>query len=258
MKSAKLGQNFLVNRSLAQKIAEAALPVEGPLVEIGPGKGILTESLLNNLSAASHPRLTAIEIDNHLADKLQERFPEDLDIIRQDVLKLRLYEVFPELRVDLVGNIPYYISKDLGDWLIANHSCINKGVFMLQKEFVDKLIRMKQSPQSLMFDYLFQSRILFDVSPGSFNPPPKVTSSVFRFVHRPSAPAEGIDIISFYRLLKISFQNRRKTILNNLSPGYPKQTVFATLTSLDIPPTIRAEQLSLQNFLELYLNLKGD
>jgi len=257
MKSAKLGQNFLINRSVAQKIAEAAVPFAGAPIEIGPGNGILTELLLKKLPQ-SHPKLTVVEIDRQLADQLQERFPEELDIIRSDVLKLRLDEAFPRGPVDLVGNIPYYISKDLADWIIANHTHIKKGVFMLQKEFVNKLIRTKHSPQSLMFDYLFDSRVLFDVSPGSFNPLPKVKSSVFHFTSRPDIPEEGIDIPSVYRLLKISFQNRRKTILNNLSPHYPKQTLTTILTILNIPPNSRAEQLPLQNFLQLFRELRKD
>ena len=255
MKSAKLGQNFLVNRSIATKIVDAVLPVAGNPIEIGPGKGILTERLLQKRSP-SDPKLTVIEVDPQLADQLQERFPQDLNIIRQDVLTLNVDETFPKEPLTLVGNLPYYISKDIADWLIAHHHRVEKGVFMLQKEFVDKLVRVKQSPQSLMFSYLFDARVLFNVSPGSFNPSPKVFSSVFQFIHRWNIPEADINPQSLYRLLKISYQNRRKTLQNNLSPHYSKLTVTTALTHLDIPPTTRAEQLSLKKFLDLYRQLE--
>jgi 16S rRNA (adenine1518-N6/adenine1519-N6)-dimethyltransferase len=255
MKSAKLGQNFLVNRSIAQKIVDAAIPFIGHPIEIGPGKGILTELLLPKRSPAD-PKFTVIEIDPKLADKLQERFPNEISIIREDILKLDIEKAFPQQRLTLVGNLPYYISKEIADWLITNHSRVHKGVFMLQKEFVDKLIRTKKSPQSLMFSYLFDARVLFNVSPGSFNPAPKVFSSVFHFTHRPNIPEPTIDPQNLYRLLKISYQNRRKTLQNNLSPHYPKPLLTTTLSNLHIPPTTRAEQLPLQKFLELFRELQ--
>lgn len=255
MKSAKLGQNFLVNRSIAAKIVDAVMPFTGHPIEIGPGKGILTERLLQNRSL-SDPKLTVIEVDSQLADQLQERFSQDLNIIRQDVLTLNVDEAFPQEPLTLVGNLPYYISKDIADWLIAHHHRVGKGVFMLQKEFVDKLVRVKQSPQSLIFSYLFDARVLFNASPGSFNPPPKVFSSVFQFIHRRNIPEADINLQSLYHLLKISYQNRRKTLQNNLSPHYSKLTITAALTRLDIPPTTRAEQLPLQKFLDLYRQLE--
>lgn len=251
MKSAKLGQNFLVNRSVAGKIVDAAIPFEGRLIEIGPGKGILTELLLQQRIPATST-LTVVEVDPHLADQLQRRFPQDLSIISEDILNINPGEVFPQEKLTLIGNLPYYISKDIADWLITHHTHIHKGVFMLQKEFVDKLIRVKHSPQSLMFDYLFESRVLFNVSPGSFNPAPKVFSSVFRFTLRPHIPEKEVNPSALYHLLKISYQNRRKTLLNNLSPHYPKQSLINILDDLHIPVTTRAEQLPPQKFQELF------
>ncbi len=255
MKETQLGQHFLVNHRLAEKIVRAFLPAEGHIVEIGPGSGILTE-LLIQYRRGGDPPVTAIELDPDLCQKLADRHPQGLNIINKDILDIPLESLFPDSPVSLIGNLPYYISKDIIDWIILNHPQIRKGVVMLQREFVDKLHGRPPNPRSLIFQYLFDAETLFDVSPGSFSPPPKVKSTVFRFQKKTTPPKPPIDIPTFYAFLKKCFRHRRKTLLNNLLPHYPRDTITQALHQYHISPTTRPEKLQLNDFLNIYSALE--
>jgi 16S rRNA (adenine1518-N6/adenine1519-N6)-dimethyltransferase len=252
MRKAKLGQHFLVNRSIVEKMAHKFLPVEGPILEIGPGKGILTQYLLNSCPGS---KITAVELDNTLFCELKNRFSESIDILNRDVLHVDLYELFPgeDEGVNVIGNVPYYISKELMDWVIAHHKKIKKGMFMMQKEFANKFISPINA-QSILFGWLFQVEKLFDVQPGSFSPQPGVKSSVFLFERIISPMEKDIDAMDFYRFLKQCFRNRRKTLFNNLGTSYDTKTLGAIFEKLRINPKVRAEQLTLKDFLGMYRN----
>lgn len=245
-----MGQHFLVNRHIAEKIARAFLPVEGPILEIGPGKGILTQHLLNRCPG-SH--ITVVELDYTLFCELKNRFSESIDILNQNILHVDLYELFPGEgeAVNVIGNVPYYISKELMDWVIARHKKIRKGMFMMQKEFVNKFISPTNA-QSLVFGLLFQVEKLFDVQPGSFSPQPKVKSSVFLFERILSPIEKDIDVRDFYDFLQQCFRNRRKTLFNNLGALYDTKTLAEIFEKLRINPKVRAEQLTLKDFLCMY------
>lgn len=254
MKERQLGQHFLKNRNAAEKIVRALLPAVGHIVEIGPGSGILTE-LLIQYRPHDAPPVTAIELDPDLCQKLADRHPQGLNIINKDILNIPLESLFPDSPVSLIGNLPYYISKDIIDWIIRHHPQICKGVVMLQREFVDKLQGRPSNPQSLIFQCLFAAETLFDVSPGSFSPAPKVKSTVFRFQKKTTPPKPPIDIPAFYAFLKKCFLHRRKTLLNNLLPHYPKDTITQALHQHHIPPTTRPENLPPNHFLNIYSQL---
>jgi 16S rRNA (adenine1518-N6/adenine1519-N6)-dimethyltransferase len=251
----ELGQHFLYQSSIAGRIADQLHPAAGEtIIEIGAGPGILSEQLLNKF-APPFP-LLLIEYDCKLAEALTEKFSSrQLRIIQADVLQVELDCIdLPNPSVCLIGNIPYYISKPIVDWIICNSNQITHGVLMTQKEFYQKLqITNKgcQSSQNAIFNYLYQSKKCFDVLPGSFFPPPKVMSTVFSFF-RNQATLPGIDAKQFYVFLKQLFALRRKTIANNLKAS-------ATFSLPDNQPASfhsliskRPDQLSVPQLLELF------
>ncbi len=253
MRKAKLGQHFLVNRSIAEKMTQTFLPVEGPILEIGPGKGILTQNLLNRCPGC---RITAVELDNTLFCELKNRFNKctSIDLLNRNILHVDLDELFPgeNEAVNVIGNVPYYISKELLDWVIAHHNKIKKGMFMMQKEFVNKLISPAHA-QSILFVWLYRVEKLFEVQPGSFSPRPRVKSSVFLFERILSSHEKDIevDVMDFYRFLRQCFRNRRKTLFNNLCTSYETKTLADIFARLKLNPKVRAEQLTLKDFLDM-------
>jgi len=253
MRKAKLGQHFLVNRSIAEKMTQTFLPVEGPILEIGPGKGILTQNLLNRCPGC---RITAVELDNTLFCELKNRFNKctSIDLLNRNILQVDLDELFPGKNeaVNVIGNVPYYISKELLDWVIAHYNKIKKGMFMMQKEFVNKLISPANA-QSILFVWLYRVEKLFEVQPGSFSPRPRVKSSVFLFERILSPHEKDIDadVMDFYRFVRQCFRNRRKTLFNNLGASYETKTLEEILAKLHINPKVRAEQLTLKDFLDM-------
>jgi 16S rRNA (adenine1518-N6/adenine1519-N6)-dimethyltransferase len=248
----KLGQHFLVNRSIAEKMVQTFLPVQGPILEIGPGKGILTQCLFNRCPGC---QITAVELDIELFCELKNRFSKSIEILNRNILHVDLYELFPgeDEAVNVIGNVPYYISKELLDWVIAHHKKIKKGMFMMQKEFVNKFISPANA-QSIFFVWLFQVEKLFEVQPGSFSPRPRVKSAVFLF-ERILSPIEiDIDAMDFYDFLQKCFRNRRKTLMNNLGASYDTRKLDEIFGKLHINPKERAEQLTLKDFLDIYGN----
>lgn len=252
---AKLGQNFLVNRSLAEKIVRSFLPVEGDILEIGPGRGILTESLIQ---AAGQNKITVIDIDPGICRDLtylKGKHPR-FDIIPGSILDLDLSSLAPDLPINLIGNLPYYLSKEIIDWVITYEKRVKTGLFMMQKEFVAKLLASpesgKTSAQSVMFAFLFQATRLFTVNPGSFSPRPKVKSTVFSFAKQPAEKQPGIDRAAFYSFLQAAFAGRRKTLINNLRVQYPDKNWPDIFPRLGIDGRARAETLPLDRFPALF------
>lgn len=256
--SASIGQNFLVNQNVAEKIVKKFLPVEGKILEIGPGKGILTDLLVKY---RQDNKITAIELDEALYYKLRDKYTENFEVLNRDILKIDLNRLFPdtEEKIHIIGNVPYYISKDLIDWVIQHVKRIKKGIFMMQKEFVDKMFSSTDSKdynaQSVLFNGLFYLEKQFDVQPGSFSPQPKVKSTVFSFETLAENLGENIDSQEFYQFLQRCFANRRKTLLNNLSDLDGHERLWDAFEYHNINPKIRAEQLTLPDFLEIYSHL---
>jgi 16S rRNA (adenine1518-N6/adenine1519-N6)-dimethyltransferase len=157
-------------------------------------------------------------------------------------------------QVGIIGNLPYHISKDLIDWFIAQRAKISGAVLMLQKDFVDKLLspanEKKYNAQSVVFQLLFQSRRCFNVSAGSFTPPPKIMSTVLDV--RPAAAPPQIASDEFYTFAKLCFAERRKTLWNNLAPYMEKDLLASMFAACGLEREVRAEQLPANVFLELF------
>ncbi|MCP5108485.1 MAG: ribosomal RNA small subunit methyltransferase A [bacterium] len=257
MAPAKLGQNFLVNKNVSEKIVRFFLPVNGPILEVGPGKGVLTELLVKY--AQGNP-IKAVELDTSLFYKLRSLYPHpgNFEVVNRNILKVDPASLFPgEEKINLISNVPYYISGDFIDWVISRAVHIKKGTLMLQKEFVDRLAAGPGSKdygaQGIVFNYLFRLEKAFDVSPGSFSPRPKVKSTVFSF--RLNQVERVVDTGAFYLFLQACFRNRRKTLLNNLEKRHHSETLWEVFEARGINHKIRAEQLSLDDFLEIHSRL---
>jgi 16S rRNA (adenine1518-N6/adenine1519-N6)-dimethyltransferase len=251
MAGRRLGQHFLIRKSILERIAAAACPNigESTVVEIGPGKGALTEHLL-----ARAERVIAIEVDQVLVHYLQQKFRDNpkLTIIGADVLRVDLAQWGP---VTIAGNLPYYITSPIFERVLSIGPLLQNAVFLVQKEVAERVAAV---PGGRDYGYLtVQTRLmgepkfLFEVPPSAFHPPPKVNSAVIQLTPRADAPVE--DRQAFLTFAGICFRHKRKTLRNNLIEKYDK-------TLIDSLPDVgkRAEQLSLEQFVELHQRiLKG-
>ena len=237
----KLGQHFLIRGSVLERIARAACPEPQPLViEIGPGRGALTAKLVERAG-----RVIAIEIDHELAGSLRGRFAGDnrLEVIEADVLSVDLAQWGP---APIAGNLPYYISSPILAHALRPRP--PRAVFLLQKEVAGRLVAQ---PGSRDYGYLTvatavfaRARMLCEVPPSAFRPPPKVHSAAVEFT--PRTPAMS-DADSFLEFAAQCFRHKRKTIRNNLAVVYGKDVVESWPEA-----ALRAEQLSLPQLEEMW------
>jgi 16S rRNA (adenine1518-N6/adenine1519-N6)-dimethyltransferase len=240
-----LGQHFLKDRNIATKIVEALdVPPGYRVIEIGPGTGVLTELLM-----AKEIDLKLVEIDAESVAHLNEHFPALHDkIIQGDFLELAANS-FHKGSYAVIGNFPYNISSQIFFRILDMRDQVTQVVCMLQKEVAKRLVATHGNKTYGILSVLLQSyydmKYLFDVPPGVFHPPPKVTSGVIRLT-RNSRSHLDCDEKLFVRLVKQGFQNRRKTLRN-------------ALKNLNLPAPVyrfkvmdrRAEQLSVEEFIKL-------
>ncbi len=245
-----LGQHFLVDQNIIDKIVLAVKPMPGDfLVEIGPGQGAITFPLLKK-----HGALTVIEFDRDLITPLMESAEGigDLTIIHKDVLKVdfsKLAADRPAIR--LVGNLPYNISTPILFHVLEHAPAVRDMHFMLQKEVID---RMAAEPGSKVYGRLsvmLQARCevtpLFMVPPSAFKPPPKVDSAVVRLQPLPEDKIHIQDALLFENLVRDAFGQRRKTIRNAMQALCSSEDIEAA----GLRPDARAEQVPVTGFIEL-------
>jgi 16S rRNA (adenine1518-N6/adenine1519-N6)-dimethyltransferase len=270
-KHPKLGQNFLADSGGAERIVRALGDVSQRMVlEIGPGKGVLTELL-----ATRSGRLVAIELDRVLAAQLRMKFAtlHNVEIIEGDVLSMDLEAVLrrrpgPMSLVEppnsepvrVVGNIPYYITSEILLRLFAFHRAIEMAVIMVQREVADRVAAKPGTSDYGLLSATAQlyTRVekLFTLPPSAFSPPPKVHSSVLRLTMEPQLEKLRVNEIEFVNFLKLSFAQKRKTLLNNLKLRYPDSAIRAALKHAGIRADARAESLSLEKSAAVFRNLK--
>jgi len=256
----KLGQNFLIDDAARHAIVDALGDLSSrTVIEIGPGHGAITEIL-----AVRSKRLIALELDSSLAAELTFRFRNQphVQIIEVDVLKTDVRALVPEGEtVDVIGNLPYYITSDILLKLFAAGTAglLTRAVLMMQREVAD---RVSAAPGVRDYGLLSataqinaQVEHLFTLPPSAFSPPPAVYSTVLRLHFAPRFAELGIDAAGFDSFLKQSFAQKRKTLQNNLrAAGYSAEQV-ALAWPASIPPQARAESLSLEQMAELYRSL---
>lgn len=244
----RFGQHFLHDPGVIQRILDCiGAGADETIIEIGPGPGVLTESLANNAA-----QFIAVEIDRDLGAALTERYSSrsNVRIVVADALKQDFSLLARRFR--LVGNLPYNISTPLLFHMNQYRSHITDAHFMLQKEVVDRMAAPPGSKTygrlSVMIQSRWQVESLFRISAGAFNPPPKVESAMVRLT--PSVAGDRIaDERVFHDLVKAAFAMRRKTLRNTLA-GFLSES---ELSAAGVDPGARAETLSVQDFVELSL-----
>jgi 16S rRNA (adenine1518-N6/adenine1519-N6)-dimethyltransferase len=269
-KKPKLGQHFLNDPSVASRIVEALGDLsQSTVLEIGPGRGALT-SMLGRRAR----RVIAVEADRVLAAQLRMKFSlvPNLEIIEGDILAVDFDTLFgpkpgttrpgmeqaPD-RVRVVGNLPYFITSDILLRLFEYRKYFESIVLMVQKEVAD---RLAAQPGTKDYGFLtataqLYSRVekLFAVPPESFSPPPKVQSAVIRLEMVPRLEKLGVNEAEFMRFLKLSFAQKRKTLSNNLKVRYASEDITGAMKRARVPPSIRAEALSLDQTAALFREL---
>lgn len=249
-----LGQNFLVDPAYIDRTVNAIDPKSGDLIfEIGPGRGALTEKLLN-----SGAEIVAIELDRELIEPIRQRFvSKKLIVLERDALEANFSAIIEELNVTsdrfasikLAANLPYYISTAILQRLADQRALFGELVLMFQREVVDRIASEPGNAErgylTVVAESAFRLERLFDVPPEAFKPVPKVWSSVVRLTPKPLDSAEE----GLKKLLSAGFAQKRKTISNNLKAAYTEYA--AALEKAGIDPRKRAEQLSLDDWFGL-------
>lgn len=245
------GQHFLVEESIAQRLADA-LDAEGAeaIIEVGPGKGILTKYLLRQPLP-----VYAVELDRDMIPILKNEFAATpLRIIQQDILRLHIHELLgPTTNFVLVGNFPYNISSQIVFLGLQYRHQMPFMAGMFQKEMADRIISPPGSKNfgviSALVQAYYKPEFLFHVKPGSFAPPPKVNSSVIS-LRRYRSEIEGVPYQTFRQVVKISFSQRRKKLRNTLGQILPEE-ILKNENVIDLRP----EQLTVEQFITLAKHL---
>ena len=252
--SKKLGQNFLIKRSIVDEIVHAAELTPGePVLEVGPGIGTLTQGL-----AQSGADVTAIELDRRLLDVLDTTLAsyDNVRIVHGDVLKLDVPTIMNHKPFKVVANLPYYITTPIIMSLLESKLPIERLVVMVQKEVALRMVAKPGTKDygalSVAVQYYTEPDIVLDVPPKSFLPAPAVTSSVIRCILRDKPPVDVIDEKLFFRVVKAGFAQRRKTFSNTMkTTGLTKSQIDELLAKANIDGQRRGETFSLQEFADV-------
>ncbi len=250
------GQNFLTQRWVPQRIvAEAGVDGACGVLEVGPGIGPLTQELCRKAN-----KVVAVEVDTALQPVLAETMAdaENLEIIFGDVLKTDIgalvQEKFPHLKPMACANLPYYITTPVLAALLSAR-CFDSVTVMVQKEVAQRICAKAGSSEygafSVFCQYYAEPKLLFDVPASCFIPQPKVTSAVLQLRLRSAPPCEILDEDLFFRVVKASFAQRRKTLVNGLAASFGelgKQALADILTACGISATARGETLDVAGF----------
>lgn len=244
-----LGQHFLKDEGIARRIAdtiESGVPekyAQLPVLEIGPGMGVLTKYLMET----GRP-LKCVELDSESVEYLANVYPQ-LTVVEGDFLKMNLSDLF-EGEFALIGNYPYNISSQIFFKVLENREQIPVVTGMLQKEVAERICSGPGSKVygilSVLLQAWYDCEYLFNVAPGVFNPPPKVTSGVLRLV-RNSRQELGVDEKFFKTVVKTAFGQRRKTLRNSLASFLPNASEPVDDATLQLRP----ERLGVEDFIEL-------
>ena len=244
----RFGQHFLHDQNIIQRIINAIAPEEPtPIVEIGPGRGALTISLLQATGT-----LDVVEIDRDLAQLLADQCRKTgiLKIHLMDVLKFDFCSL-GKSKIKVVGNLPFNISTPLLFHLLEHIRCIDRMVLMMQKEVVDRICAQPDTADYGRLTVMVQSecavRKLFTVAPGAFTPVPQVAASIISLAPKNAADCPVHDRMIFSQLVRQAFGQRRKTLRNSLK-GLADETI---LLEAGILPSQRAENLSVSDFIRL-------
>lgn len=257
----KFGQNFLIDPHVLERIIAAAdITQEDFVLEIGPGIGTMTQYLCENAR-----EVMAVEIDHNLIPILEETLQSynNVTIVNEDILKLDIAEIAEKYNegkpIKVVANLPYYITTPIIMELFESHVPLESVTVMVQKEVAD---RMQAGPGtkdygalSLAVQYYSQAEIVANVPPNCFMPRPKVGSAVIRLTCHQECPVQVQDEKMLFRVIRASFNQRRKTLQNGLgndgSLPVSKEQAAKAIDAMGWSPTIRGEALTLEQFAAL-------
>jgi 16S rRNA (adenine1518-N6/adenine1519-N6)-dimethyltransferase len=267
----KLGQHFLIDRQAARRIVEALGDISNrTVIEIGPGRGVLTDLLLPRAK-----RVIGIELDRVLAAQLRMRYAtrQNVEVLESDFVTAEfpsmvgrkpgplhdLRPTQPEM-VDVVGNLPYYITSDIVLRILELHQNIERAVIMVQREVADRIAAEPGGRDYGLLSATTQlfARVenLFTLPPSAFSPPPQVHSSVLRLTMAPRLQELDVQEGPFIALLKLAFAQKRKTLLNNLRGEYPEAAVRAALKAAGLRADVRAEAVPLVKMAAVFRALQ--
>ncbi len=254
----KFGQNFLIDTHVLEKIIEASgITKEDFVLEIGPGIGTMTQYLCENAR-----EVVAVEIDKNLIPILSDTLSEydNVTVINEDILKVDINRLAEEKNggrpMKVVANLPYYITTPIIMGLFESHVPIDSITIMVQKEVAD---RMQVGPGtkdygalSLAVQYYAKPEIIANVPPNCFMPRPNVGSAVIRLTRHAEVPVQVDDEKLMFRIIRASFNQRRKTLANGLNNSpeihLSKEIIQESIEELGVPVTIRGEALTLEQF----------
>ena len=257
----RFGQNFLIDTHVLDRIIEASeITKDDFVLEIGPGIGTMTQYL-----AEAAREVTAVEIDDALIPILKDTLKEwdTVTVLHGDILKTDIRKIADEKNqvrpIKVVANLPYYITTPIIMGLFESHVPVDSITVMVQKEVAD---RMQTGPGSkdygalsLAVQYYAEPKIVANVPPNCFMPRPKVGSAVIRLTRHQNPPVTTLDEKLMFRLIRASFNQRRKTLSNSLKNSqelpYSKEEVEAAITECGLPLNIRGEALTLEQFARL-------
>lgn len=255
----RFGQNFLIDSHVIEKIIRAAdITKDDVVLEIGPGIGTMTQYL-----AEAAGKVYAVEIDKNLLPVLEETLGDydNISVINQDILKLDIRELLGEdiSRVKVVANLPYYITTPIIMGLFENHIPAKSITVMVQKEVA---MRMQAAPGSkdygalsLAVQFYASPYIVANVPPNCFMPRPNVGSAVIRLTRWEESPVKVKDETLMFRLIRASFNQRRKTLQNGINNAgdlcFTKNQVVNALEKMGLPESARGETLTLEEFARL-------
>ena len=257
----KFGQNFLIDTHVLDKIVEASgITKDDFILEIGPGIGTMTQYLCENAR-----EVVAVEIDQNLIPILADTLSEydNVTVINEDILKLDINQLAMERNggkpIKVVANLPYYITTPIIMGLFESHVPIDSITIMVQKEVAD---RMQVGPGtkdygalSLAVQYYAKPEIIANVPPNCFMPRPNVGSAVIRLTRHTEVPVAVDDEKLMFRIIRASFNQRRKTLANGLNNSpeihLSKEIIQESIEELGVPVTIRGEALTLEQFADL-------
>ncbi len=258
-----LGQNFLINQNVVDRIVESSnISKEDLVIEIGPGLGTLTKELLEKAG-----KVISIELDKKMIKILQDRFSlyDNFEIIHEDVLKVRLNKIIKEEKekngfktAKIVANLPYYITTPIIMKLLEDRLDLESITVMVQKEVADRLIAIPGEKETGAITYSVYyyatSEGILEVPNDSFIPEPEVNSKVIKLTIRKEPPVEVKSRGVMFKIIKSAFMQRRKTLLNaltNTKVFMSKEEGVGILKDLNLDENVRAENLSLEDFAEI-------
>lgn len=254
----RLGQNFLVDENIIQKIIdEASLNTDDTIIEIGAGAGFVTEKIAEIVK-----KVIAIELDENAIEVLKELPNKNIEIVHQDILKTDISELV-DSPVKIIANIPYYITSpiiahllgEIDDFNNKNRQGIKEIILMVQYEVAKRIVADEKSPSkdygllSILVNYWAETEFICKVPAKSFYPAPKVDSALIKLKIRQKPLVEVENTKLFRKIIKAAFGTRRKTLKNALmQSGFPAEIILKALEKTNINPDRRGETLSMEEY----------